>query len=246
MSDSGTSQEMAEKLHSPSVLCDLNPHPSKRIGNWNALKDKVGHSADLIFFHLPYHDIIQYSGNMWGRPHEDDLGSCGNYEDCIEKMNYVIKKLYFSLRQNRYLAILLGDIQQKGVFHFIAADMFRIGNMKSWIVKRQFHCISSKIQYSGKPFILIVAEPLVLFQKEEIFLVPFSIRKKGTFQIQEQDSISLTWLYLLRMTMEQLNGHATLKQLYQELREYPKAKKNKNYEARFRQPYMNMPMVFCL
>lgn len=177
MSDSGTSQEMAEKLHSPSVLCDLNPHPSKRIGNWNALKDKVGHSADLIFFHLPYHDIIQYSGNMWGRPHEDDLGSCGNYEDCIEKMNCVIKKLYFSLRQNRYLAILLGDIQQKGVFHFIAADMFRIGNMKSWIVKRQFHCISSKIQYSGKPFILIVAEPLVLFQKEEIFLVPFSIRK---------------------------------------------------------------------
>ena len=86
MSDSGTSQEMAEKLHSPSVLCDLNPHPSKRIGNWNALKDKVGHSADLIFFHLPYHDIIQYSGNMWGRPHEDDLSRCENYEDYIEKM----------------------------------------------------------------------------------------------------------------------------------------------------------------
>ena len=36
------------------------------------------------------------------------------------------------------------------------------------------------------------------------------------------------------MTMEHLDGHATLKQLYQELREHPKAKKNKNYEARIR------------
>ena len=168
---------------------------------------------------------------MWGRPHEDDLSRCENY---IEKLNYVIKKLYFSLRQNGYLAILVGDIRQKGVFHSIAADMLHIGNMKSWIVKGQFHCTSSKTQYSGKPFIPIVTETLVLFQKEEILLVPFSIRREGIFQIQEQDSIALTWFHLLRMTLEQLNGHATLKQLYQELKEHPKAKKNKNYEARIR------------
>lgn len=102
MSGSGTSQDVAEELHIPSVLYDLNPHPPKGIGNWNALKDEVAHSADLIFFHPPYHDIIRYSGNMWGRPHEDDLSRCENYEDYIEKLNYVIKKLYFSLRQNRY------------------------------------------------------------------------------------------------------------------------------------------------
>ena len=66
---------------------------------------------------------------MWGRPHEDDLSRCENYEDYIEKLNYVIKKLYFSLRQNGYLAILVGDIRQKGVFHSIAADMLHIGNI---------------------------------------------------------------------------------------------------------------------
>lgn len=123
MSGSGTSQDVAEKLHISSVLYDLNPHPPKGIGNWNALKDEVMHSADLIFFHPPYHDIIRYSGNMWGRPHEDDLSRCENYEDYIEKLNYVIKKLYFSLRHNGYLAILVGDIRQKGIFHSIAADM---------------------------------------------------------------------------------------------------------------------------
>lgn len=49
MSGSGTSQDVAEKLHISSVLYDLNPHPPKGIGNWNALKDEVMHSADLIF-----------------------------------------------------------------------------------------------------------------------------------------------------------------------------------------------------
>ena len=93
MSGSGTSQDVAEKLHISSVLYDLNPHPPKGIGNWNALKDEVDQSADLIFFHPPYHDIIRYSGNMWGRPHEDDLSRCENYEDYIEKLNYGCKLL---------------------------------------------------------------------------------------------------------------------------------------------------------
>lgn len=138
----------------------------------------------------------------------------------------MIKKLYFSLRQNGYLAILVGDIRQKGIFHSIAADMLHIGNMKSWIVKGQFHCTSSKTQYSGKPFIPIVTETLVLFKRRNSSCT-ISIRREGIFQIQEQDSIALTWFHLLRMTLEQLNGHATLKQLYQELREHPKAKRIK-------------------
>ena len=234
MSGSGTSQDVAEKLHISSVLYDLNPHPPKGIGNWNALKDEVDQSADLIFFHPPYHDIIRYSGNMWGRPHEDDLSRCENYEDYIEKLNYVIKKLYFSLKRKGYLAVLVGDIRQKGVFHSIAADMLHIGNMKSWIIKGQFHCNSSKTRYSGKPFIPIVTETMVLFQKEQIFYVPFSVRREGVFQIEKQDSIALTWFHLLRMTMEHLNGQARLGELYSELKDHPKAKKNKNYEARIR------------
>ena len=92
-----------------------------------------------------------------------------------------------------------------------------------------------------------MTETLVLFQKEEILLVPFSIRREGIFQIQEQDSIALTWFHLLRMTLEQLNGHATLKQLYQELRETPeKPKRIKIMRREFGQLYMNMPIVFCL
>lgn len=111
MSGSGTSKAVAEKYGVSSVLYDLNPTPAYGRGNWNALKHDVDDSADLIFFHPPYHDIIKYSGNMWGQAHEDDLSRCINYNDFIEKLNFIIKKLYLALRRDGRLAILVGDIR---------------------------------------------------------------------------------------------------------------------------------------
>ena len=84
MSGSGTSKGVADKLGINSVLYDLNPNPECGIGNWNALKNDVEDSADLIFFHPPYHDIIKYSGNMWGKANPDDLSRCENYNDFVQ------------------------------------------------------------------------------------------------------------------------------------------------------------------
>ena len=47
-------------------------------------KNDVEDSADLIFFHPPYHDIIKYSGNMWGKANPDDLSRCENYNDFVQ------------------------------------------------------------------------------------------------------------------------------------------------------------------
>lgn len=94
MSGSGTSKFAADNLRIRSVLYDLNPDAPQGRGNWNALRDEVDESADLIFFHPPYHSMIAYSGNMWGKPHPDDLSRCGSYREFIEKLNFVLKKLY--------------------------------------------------------------------------------------------------------------------------------------------------------
>ncbi len=84
MSGSGTSKSVADKLGIRSVLYDLNPNAPQGRGNWNALRDEVDESGDLIFFHPPYHRMIQYSGNMWGKPHPDDLSRCATYKEFIE------------------------------------------------------------------------------------------------------------------------------------------------------------------
>lgn len=49
MSGSGTSKAAADRYQVRSLLYDLNPAPAYGKGNWNALKDEVEDSADLIF-----------------------------------------------------------------------------------------------------------------------------------------------------------------------------------------------------
>ncbi len=233
MSGSGTSYYAAEQFHIRSLLYDLNPAPPCGRGNWNALKNDVDDSADLIFMHPPYHSIIQYSGNMWGRPHPDDLSRCENYADFLDKLNYCIRKMFFALRKDGRLAILVGDIRFKGEFHSIQHDMMRMGNFESFIVKGQFNCVSDTRTYR-KPFIPVVTEYLLIYHKQDALAIPFSWKMEDQFMVTHVDIESLTWHHLIRMTLESLGGMAALTDLYQQLAPHPKSRSNPHYKERIR------------
>ena len=170
---------------------------------------------------------------MWGKPHPDDLSRCENYHDFIEKLNYIIKKLYVSLRKDGRLAVLVGDIRNNGEFHSIQNDMMKIGNCESFMVKAQFNCVSDSRTYK-KPFIPVVTEYVLLFHKEGVFMVPFSVTINHTCNLQERDSEVLTWHHLIRMTLESSGGRASLSDLYKLLEQHPKARKNPHYKERIR------------
>lgn len=235
MCGSGTSGDVAREEGIQAIQYDLNPQLKDGLGGWDALKDDVRDSADFIFLHPPYHSIIRYSGNMWGKAHEDDLSRCKDYQDYIGKLNFVLKKLFFSLRSGGFLGLLVCDIRKDGAFYSIANDVMTIGTLKSWIVKGQFNCMSSGRSYAGKnPFIPIVTEHLLLFKKEDAILIPYSFRRSGCFALLGQDSVALTWFHLIYAVMEQNGGSMTLGQLYQTLKEHPKAQKNQHYKERIR------------
>lgn len=234
MSGSGTSKAVAERYQIRSLLYDLNPAPAYGRGNWNALKDDVDDSADLIFFHPPYHNIIRYSGSMWGnKPHPDDLSQCENYQDFLEKLNYCIRKFFLSLRKDGRLAVLVGDIRSNGKFYSMQHDLMRMGDFESFIVKGQFHCVSDNRRYK-KPFIPVVTEYLLILKKADSLIVPFSCRQEGWFSLQSTDLKALTWHHLIRMTMESVGGTAALSDLYERLRDHPKALNNPHYRERIR------------
>ena len=191
MSGSGTSKFVADKLGIRSVLYDLNPNAPQGRGGWNALKDDVEDSGDLIFVHPPYHTMIRYSGNVWGDPHPDDLSRCASYKEFIDKLNYVIKKLYMALRKDGRLAVLVGDMRLGGRFYSMQNDMMKIGEYESFIVKGQFNCVSDDRRYA-KPFVPIVTEYLLLFHKEEVLIVPFTKTLRGRFDVSARDDASLT------------------------------------------------------
>lgn len=235
MCGSGTSKDVADKMGISCIQYDLNPNLRQGKGGWNALKDEVEDRADLVFLHPPYHSIIRYSGEMWGSAHPDDLSRCESYWEFIEKLNFVVRKMFLSLRNGGFLAVLVGDIRQNGIFHSIADDIMTIGQMKSWIVKGQFHCKSARKQYTGRyPFIPITTEHLLLFQKENSIQIPFSYRKHGTFCVLEQDSNAMTWYVLICTVMEEQGGNATFQELYEALADHPKARGKRHYRERIR------------
>ena len=95
------------------------------------------------------------------------------------------------------------------------------------------NCNSDNKRYA-KPFIPVVCEYLLLFHKEDIFIIPFSKTLSSVFDAQKKDDVSLTWHHLVRMTMESLGGNASLSTLYERLAAHPKSKKNPHYKDRIR------------
>lgn len=244
MSGSGSSKTAADKFDVESVLYDLNPAPAYGRGGWNALRDDVDDDADLIFLHPPYHDIICYSGRQWGEtPHPDDLSRCDTYEEFLDRLNYVIKKLYMALRRDGRMAILVGDIRQNGQFYSIQNDIMTLGRMEAFIMKSQFNCQSDNRTYK-KPFIPIVTEYLILLKKEGGLLIPFSRRISGTYNMLQFDNSAMTWNHLVRNVMEELGGTASTEQLYTLLENHPKAQGKRHYRDRIRAVIQEYPNTY--
>lgn len=236
MGGGGTSHEVGKQMGINVSTYDLNPNYKFGKAGWNALKDDIEDSADLIFFHPPYHDMLIYSGRIWGKDskaHPDDLSRCANYKDFIDKLNFITKKLYMSLRKNGRLAVLVGDYRKNGKFYSIQNDMMKIGDMESFIVKAQYNCNSDNRTYA-KPFVPIVTEYLLVFQKKDCFIVPMTFTNTIVEDIRKVDDATITWKVLIDKTLESLGGKATFRDLYDKLREHPKSKKNQNYDARIR------------
>ena len=125
---------------------------------------------------------------------------------------------------NSYVGVHPGTMQN---------DLMRMGDFESFLVKGQFNCVSDNRTYK-KPFIPIVTEYALLLKKTDSFIIPFSIRQEGVFSVQNTDILALTWHHLIRMTMESIGGRGALKDLYDLLKEHPKAKKNPHYQERIR------------
>lgn len=155
------------------------------------------------------------------------------YPEFVEKLNYIVQKLFMALRRDGRLAILVGDIRTKGSFYSMQHDLMRVGQMEAFIVKGQYNCVSDTRSYK-KPFIPVVTEYLLLFHKQDALFFPFAVRRETTVDLRKEDIPGLTWHHLIRLTMEELSGRAKLSDLGDRLAAHPKAKKNPHFRDRIR------------
>lgn len=230
MVGSGTFIDVAKDLGVNHYALDLNP----AFGGWDALNDDVPESADLIFWHPPYHSIIEYSGKVWGTmPDPRDLSRCASWPEFIQKLDRIQAKLFSALRQSGRLAILVGDIKQKGLLYSMQKDMAWLGSPEQVIIKTQHNCVSSHTQYNGK-FIPIVHEYVLIFKRNAGYIVPARVLKQINVDLRTRTNQS--WRDVVHSAMEALGGKISdLGSLYKEIEGHAKCASNANWQAKVRQ-----------
>lgn len=228
MVGSGTFLDVCQELGVDHYALDLNP----AYGGWDALNDEIPESSDFTFFHPPYHNMITYSGNMWGEADPRDLSRCFSYEDFIKKLNHITAKLLSSLRKGGRLAVLVGDYKKKGQLYSIQKDMIWPGTPEQVIIKLQHNAESYKTNYSGK-FIPIVHEYVLIFRRDDCYIVP--LKTVNTVDVDLRTRVHQTWRDVVHAALESLGGKAPLSTLYNEIAGHAKCSTNPNWQAKVRQ-----------
>lgn len=132
---------------------------------WDILNGQLPEQQfDLVFYHPPYWDIIQYSTD------ERDLSSCKTLEDFEDKLNKSAEKLFQTVKPGGILAILIGDKRKAGKYYVLMRTLLtnkNIGELKALIIKVQHNTTSSRRFYnSNNPFFIpIQHEYLLIYQK---------------------------------------------------------------------------------
>lgn len=238
MCGSGTSNDVCERMGIKCDALDLNPE----WGGWDAMTDEIPGVYDMVFFHPPYANIIQYSGKQWGNlPDMRDLSTIplSQYDKFLDKLNHVTLRLYQSLRIGGKLAILIGDVKKNGQLYSIQKDMAWIGTPEQMIIKTQHNCWSDKNDYGNAKFIPIVHEYCIVLKKDHAYIVPAIVVSFKKYDWRKSNKLS--WRQAVRYALENLGGKASLKDLYNELSQFVKTKNHKTPDAKIRETIQHYP-----
>jgi hypothetical protein len=155
------------------VVQGINTHLNKSIQyegrdlikGWDIMTSSMPQKQfDMIWYHPPYWDIIQYSNE------QKDLSNCTTLEEFEQKLNTSIERLMGALKPSGIMAILIGDKRKNGIYYSLVRTLLmnlKIGELKAIIIKIQHHCQSDKKEYRTRnPFLIpIKHEYCLIYQK---------------------------------------------------------------------------------
>ena len=233
---SGTSGDVARELGVNYKGLDLH-------SGFNLLRDdlleSVGRPAEMIFWHPPYHSMIEYSKNVWGngKAHPDDLSNCQSVSEFIEKSQLALMNIYDALsHQGRATyCVLIGNMRKSGEFYDLTGMLQRVapGKLRDIIIKQQHNCVSDTRRYGGASFARIAHETMLVFERDRRIVCAIDF----AFQIEQRlaNAQRMTWRSALRRVTRP-GEQVHLKVLYSRLSGYAKRlATNQNFEAKIRQ-----------
>lgn len=202
----------------------------------DSVLEAVGHHSDLVWSHPPYHDMIKYSGHVWGDQRlEGDTSNCHNYEEFLEKSQLMLLNQRDATNNNGIYTTLIGDMRRKGQYYPMQSDLIKLlpsNELLSIVIKQQNNHLSSFKSYNGK-FIPILHEYLIIWKRKSKSLISVSYDKARELK----QNISMTWRNLIRIALGKLKGKDRLSNIYLEVEKIAgeKLASNKHWKAKVRQ-----------
>ncbi|GAH99460.1 unnamed protein product, partial [marine sediment metagenome] len=104
MEGSGTTGDVAFDMR------DIRYTGLDLLSGFDLVGDEPKGEYDLIFWHPPYHDAVDYD-----IPHPNNLSRCPSLSDYLDKLKLCMVKLLSHLSQGGHLCILCSDPRKDGV-----------------------------------------------------------------------------------------------------------------------------------
>ena len=233
---SGTSRDVCKEMGIEYVGLDLYKGQDF---TKDSILTQLPRPADICFTHPPYHDMIAYSGSVYGKEIlTGDTSHCRNVEEFISKSQVMLMNQREATKEGGIYCTLIGDQRGgslgKGNFRSYQADFISMmpkDELLSVAIKLQHNCMSDTRVYSGS-FIPIMHEYLLIWKKraKSLFAISFDIAS------ELQSRVATTWRNAIRIVMMKLQK-ADLNTIYNEIEKVAASliANNPNYKAKIRQ-----------
>ena len=240
-SGSGTAQQVAAELGIDCVSLDLKD-------GFNVLRhsvlEAVGHEVDLSLQHPPYHDILVYSGRVWGEAHPDDLSRCCDEDEFLEKLEFSLFNQREATKSGGHYVCIIGDRRKAGKYSSYQAEVIARmpkSELRSVLIKQQFNTASARKSYGAMRYSPILHEYVLVFERG--CATTFALL--GPLARQHARRLRSTWRQIVRLALVSLGGEASLTRLYEKIFETSdRTRGNPNWAAKVRQTVRSYPQDF--
>jgi hypothetical protein len=243
MVGSGTSVEVAKSMGITAWGLDLHQ-------GFNILRDsilnKVGREVDVCISHPPYHDMIVYSGEVWGtQAHPDDLSRCVDLEDFHIKLQIALMNQRTATLPGGYFGTIIGDQRKDGKYCSMQAEAIArmpASELAAVLIKQQHNVQSSSKTYGRMKFPMIMHEYVLIWQRRE----QTTISMLASIAKQAQARLTGTWKSVVRQCLIEAGGKAELSEIYPivEKNAPQKAANNPHFREKIRQILQTHPDQF--
>lgn len=224
----GTSTDVAKALGVRFKGTDLHQ-------GFNLLRDDfrsfLGEEAHMVWWHPPYWNMIEYSGNQWGQADKWDMSRM-NLPEFVEALELAIMNIHDACESRGTYGILMGNLRRQGEYYNLSSLVERVapGKLVDEIIKTQHNCVSDSRGYSGK-IVRIAHEKLLVFRKDTVDAAIFFL---AVAHKRAMNMLSITWKAAVRRVLQGKTAMA-LNDIYREIEPYAQARQNNNWQAKVRQ-----------